>query len=181
MRKIIAPYIFKQRATWNRVSHTATLFVVALFLSGITFSCQSEPANKEEVLTAETLADLEQITPLSEEEGARLLKQHCYSCHNPESASHDDMLAPPLAGIKNKYQQLYPDRNVFVQRLATFTVTPTKENAVMRGPIRRFGLMPPVSLPLAEVQQLAAFIYDNDLPVPAWFPEHFEEQHGEAW
>ncbi|WP_044085545.1 c-type cytochrome [Lewinella cohaerens] len=181
MQKIIAQLMTSQRAIWGKVGNTTSLLAIALFLMGITFSCQSEPANKEEVLTAETLADLEQITPLSEEEGARLLKQHCYSCHNPESTSHDDMLAPPLAGIKNKYQQLYPDRNVFMQRLATFTVTPTKENAVMRGPVRRFGLMPPVPLPLAEVQQLAAFIYDNDLPVPAWFPEHFEEQHGEAW
>lgn len=159
----------------------AAILIITFLLSGITFSCQLEPANKEEVLTTETLADLEQITPLSEEEGARLLQQNCYTCHNPASASHDDMLAPPLAGIKNKYQQLYPDRNVFVQRVATFTKTPTKENAVMRGPVRRFGLMPPVALPLEEVQQLAAFIYDHELPVPVWFPEHFEEQHGEAW
>jgi hypothetical protein len=173
MQKTIVQFIFSPSL--------AALLITLFLLSGVTFSCQSGPANKEEVITAETLADLAQIAPLSEEEGARLLKQNCYSCHNPESASHDDMLAPPLAGIKYKYQQLYPDRNVFVQRLASFTTMPTEENAVMRGPVRRFGLMPPVALPLAEVQQLAAFIYDYELPVPAWFPEHFEEQHGEAW
>ncbi|MFT4566735.1 MAG: hypothetical protein ACI9FN_001696, partial [Saprospiraceae bacterium] len=28
----------------------------------------------------------------------KLLKMHCFSCHYPVAVSHDNMLAPPLAG-----------------------------------------------------------------------------------
>ena len=48
----------------------------------------------------------------------------------------------------------------------------------MKGPLRRFGLMPKNNLNDEEVKALVAFIYDNDIEAPSWFAEHFEEQHG---
>ncbi|MFQ3212678.1 MAG: hypothetical protein ACJAT1_001123 [Marivirga sp.] len=52
------------------------------------------------------------------------------------------MLAPPLAGIKQLYVQESGNRIDFIKRMAAFVVNPNEESALMKGPIKRFGLMP---------------------------------------
>lgn len=153
-----------------------SLFIIVGFLS-----CSREPANKKEVISEMEVSAIEQLPLLSEEEGLKLLKNNCYTCHSPQSKSHDDMLAPPLAGIKYKYTKHYPNRTKFIARMSDFVHNPTEENAVMKGPVRRFGLMPKSVLKMEEIQQISAFIYDNKLDIPVWFKNHFEEQHGEPW
>lgn len=127
------------------------------------------------------LAEIQDLSPLSIDDGKKLLITSCYTCHNPKSKSHDSMLAPPLAGIKYKYKEIYPTRSVFIAQMSSFLIKPTKENALMKGPVKRFGLMPPTGLSSKQILELTAFIYDNSLDVPTWFEEHFEEQHDKKW
>ncbi|GAB5552526.1 MAG: hypothetical protein Sapg2KO_21170 [Saprospiraceae bacterium] len=47
----------------------------------------------------------------------------------------------------------------------------------MKGPIKRFGLMPKTTLSKNEIQELVKYIYHEELETPKWFPEHFEEEH----
>ena len=145
-------------------------------------SCGHDHHRVREVkLSEEDLQQIADLPKLTAEQGHSLLSTHCYSCHSPKSGSHDDMLAPPLAGIKNRYQMSFPERAVFVHQFAQFVAQPSEEKAVMRGPVRRFGLMPPTTLSKDSIWALAAYVYDNELPVPNWFPEHFEEKHGASW
>ncbi len=155
------------------------ILTIGLWLIGI--SCSTKPSNVDESITPQENEKIEQTVSLSAEAGDMALKTHCYSCHNPKSQSHDDMLAPPLAGIKYKYSQLYPERAEFISKMSAFVHHPTKENAVMRGPVRRFGLMPPTALDQNEIYQIVAFINDHEVPYPDWFSEHFEEEHGKSW
>ncbi len=152
-----------------------------LFITTTLLSCGREPANKKEVISETEISNIEELTLLSKGEGLELLKNNCYTCHSPQSKSHDEMLAPPLAGIKYNYIKHYPNRTKFIARMSNFVHQPTKENAVMKGPVRRFGLMPKSGLELEEIQQISAFIYDNQLDIPNWFKEHFEEQHDKPW
>lgn len=153
-----------------------------LVLSVVLFACSREPVVEEITIPATDLAAIADIKPLEVEVGEKMLTQHCYSCHNPQSVSHDEMLAPPLAGIKHRYLQSFPQREAFIYRMSAFVRHPTAEDALMRGPVRRFGLMPPLATLSADsVLPLIAFIYDNDLPVPEWFPEHFNEKHDQQW
>lgn len=144
-------------------------------------SCNSKPANLDDVLSTEEKQEVERTASLSGKEGLAKLNTYCYSCHSPKSKSHDDMLAPPLAGIKYKYSRTYQDKTLFVSRMADFVNNPSKSNAMMKGPVRRFGLMPKVSLSKDEINELCLFIYEHELETPAWFPDHFEEQHGKLW
>lgn len=148
----------------------------------ILFSCSSEPKNKHQKPSTEELNQIKSVALLSNEKGMKMLSVHCYSCHNPNSVSHDNMLAPPLAGIKYKYRQNYQNREEFVYKMSEFIIKPTKGNAVMKGPVRRFGLMPKTTITSEqEVYQLVSFIYDTPMEYPTWFPKHFEEQHAKPW
>ncbi len=61
-----------------------------------------------------------------------LLVTNCYAC----ITSHDDILAPPLAGIKRRYLRFTNDRAKFVAGMASFVSNPTEGAAIMKGPSR---------------------------------------------
>jgi hypothetical protein len=156
-------------------------YLLALGLVVLATACQHEPDNRHEALRPEFQEKLAMLPALSPARATTLLQSQCYNCHDPSSASHDEMLAPPLAGIKHRYGTLYPERDIFLQRMTDFVLHPSQENAVMRGPVRRFGLMPPTALEPDTILALVAYIHDYQLPVPAWFPAHFQEEHGTTW
>lgn len=158
------------------------ILVASFGVALLAISCNNKPKNIDKEVVASEKQSIENIVPLSVEKGKNVLQMHCFSCHNPKSESHDNMLAPPLAGIKYKYKNLYSDRAEFIAKMSDFVFEPTKDNAVMKGPVKRFGLMPKTTLmSKEEVFEVVAFIYDNEMDVPQWFPEHFEDQHGKAW
>jgi len=157
--------------------------IVTLLLTAflIITSCNKKPQNALDPISPEELSKIEKLSAEGTKTAELLLQQNCYTCHNHNSKSHDDMLAPPLAGIKWNYKKNYPDRNVFISRITDYVVEPRKENALMKGPIRRFGIMPASTLTEDQNRAVAAFIYDNELDAPEWFAEHFKEQHGQKW
>ena len=109
-------------------------------------SCNNSPKNIDRELSKQEIISLNAIKTLSKPEGDLILTNTCYACHNPKSNSHDNMLAPPLAGIKNKYLKTYPTKDLFVAQVSDYIFNPTQENALMKGPIKRFGLMPKIGL-----------------------------------
>lgn len=153
------------------------------YLVGIVLllSCNSQPKSNENTSMRQNKTVMQSIDLKASEEGLIGLQTNCYSCHNPNTESHDSMLAPPLAGIKYKYMSLYPEEEVFVKKMSEFVAMPSKENAVMKGPVKRFGLMPKPALAKEEILELVKYIYHNELEVPQWFSGHFEEQHGVKW
>ena len=155
-----------------------TIFLIAI-LSLV--ACNNDPMNKDRVLSEDDKSEINAINKLADAEGLHLLKMNCYSCHNPESESHDNMLSPPLAATKYRYKQVYPDKDMFVAQMADFLENPTEENSLMPRPVKRFGIMPKSILSKKEIQELTLFIYENEVEIPGWFPEHFEEEHGFKW
>lgn len=105
----------------------------------------------------------------------------CYVCHNPNIKSHTDIIAPPLVAIKYIYKLRYPDRSQFIEKMVDFVLSPNNQKGIMQGPIMRFGVMPELPLDSATVRQVTAFIYDNEIIEPDWFPEYFESRHGIKW
>ncbi len=155
--------------------------ILLLSCNNKTTSCTKRPTHSETELSAKEREAISSIETLTKEEGLQRLQTNCYPCHNPNSESHDRMIAPPLAGIKHNYKNLYPNEELFIAKMASFVNSPNEDNAVMRGPVRRFGLMPKTSLSQIEIQELVKYIYNNNLEAPDWFPEHFEEHHNTKW
>jgi len=103
---------------------------------------------------------------------------YCFTCHDPSVASHDEMLAPPLFGIRNHYLQSTDGRDDFIEKMTAFIMDPSEEKALMKGPVRRFGLMPRHSLAEEEVRSIVTYIHDNDIPAPSWYESHHQKKHG---
>lgn len=104
----------------------------------------------------------------------------CFACHNPKAPSHEEILAPPFAAVKFRYQMMYKTKEEFAQAVYDYVINPTEEKALMFGAVRRFGVMPALPLPEDQIKAIANYIYDNDVEAPDWFAEHFEEQHGKG-
>lgn len=162
--------------------HWTTLALLPIFIYIVVLRPDAEQATElapESTTIQKPLNDTLQHPTV--EEVQQLLQTTCYACHNPKSASHDQMLAPPLVGIKQRYSREYTSRESFVEHLSAFVQAPSEAAALMKGPIRRFGLMPKTALTKQQIIAVAEYIYDHKLEAPEWFPEHFQEKHGQGW
>ena len=130
-------------------------------------------ANHKETQSAQ--AEMASAPVLSAE--MKLLEANCYTCHNPNSNSHDEILAPPLAGIKRRYSKATSDRDTFIDRMSSFVENPSEEKAIMKGPINRFGVMPKPVISKDDIITIVTYIHDNELPKPEWFEGHHKDSN----
>ena len=111
-------------------------------------------------------------------DGFGLMKTNCYACHNPNAKSHDDILAPPFKAVKMHYKKVYDTKEKFVDAIVDYVRNPEEENALMRGAVKRFKVMPKLNLPIENLEKIAIYIYDNDVEKPEWMDDHMKEMKG---
>lgn len=127
----------------------------------------------------ETKVSMDEINKVQLSESYQLMKNNCFTCHNPNAVSHDDILAPPMVAIKIRYLRKYPNKESFVNAMTNFIENPSSQAAIMRGAVLEFDVMPKVSLDRRALEDISDYIYENQLEEPEWFAEHFKEMHGE--
>jgi len=115
---------------------------------------------------------------IAELDGEELMKKNCLICHG-NGTSHDDILAPPMRGVKNHYLTDEMTEEEFVNAILNWTNNPSEENAKMPGAVNRFGVMPKQQFEEQEVKAIAVYMYNNEMPKPVWFEQHMKEKHGE--
>ena len=143
----------------------------------ILFILSCADSNKESnTITSE----LKKGNQVESSQGLDLLQKHCYICHSPESSSHDEIIAPPMAAIKMRYKMSYENEKEFVEAIVEWTMNPKEENALMKGAVDRFKVMPKQLLEKNDMIQLAMYMYQNDLSEPSWFAAHQKEMHGKG-
>ncbi len=157
-------------------TYGSLILLISLLFSWACQNTSDSQTSLSEQKTPVFLADSQEAN-----EALSLLKINCYACHNPAAPSHDEILAPPLAAVKFRYLRSYPEREAFIAGMTEFMRNPVAENALMRNAVERFNVMVKLPTDEATLQQLAAYIYDIRLEEPAWFAEHFEEEHGQKW
>lgn len=112
-------------------------------------------------------------------EGKQLYKKHCISCHG--TAGGMDMskrVAPPIFAVKMHYIGTYSDKDSFVMAIADWLQNRDADNSMMRGAIRRFGVMPAVKVTRDEAEKIASYIFEGNLESPEGFQQHYEQRHG---
>ncbi len=126
---------------------------------------------------------LPQVVPASDDNnvelGEQLYKTYCSACHGVTGGM--DMrkrIAPPIVAVKMHYIGPYPDKASFVMAVANWVEKQDVNKSLMRGAIRRFNVMPPVSIAREDAEKIASYIYEGDIEKPAGFDKHFEEMHG---
>ena len=112
--------------------------------------------------------------------GLQLVKNNCYACHNPNTKSHDDIIAPPLIAVKKRYKKAYPSKDEFIREMSNWIEHPEEEMAVMMGAVAQFNVMPQLSISSEDAKEIAIYIFENEMEKPQWFEEHEKEMHGEG-
>jgi len=121
-----------------------------------------------------------QLTAYSPEAGKKLMETKCYLCHNPSVPENGQRIGPPMVAVKAHYLDVYKDKEAFVKGIMEFVKAPSEENTMMRGAVRRFGLMPSQQFPEEEIQKIAEYIYDYQIEEPDWFKEHWMDRRGDS-
>lgn len=101
-------------------------------------------------------------------QGMQLMQTHCHVCHGIGQRSMDDMLAPPLWGVRAHYLQKYPEPAAFVAAVADFVTTPEQHKSLMPLELDRYGLKAPVSLGEVEIEYIAMAIYSGHVERTEW-------------
>ena len=135
-------------------------------------SCNKTKPKSTEPLNAES-----SIVDGQGTEGYELTKLHCYVCHNPNSPSHDEIIAPPLAAVKMRYGMQYKTEAEFVDAMVEWVMDPQESKALMRGAVVKFQTMPKQLFKEDEIRKIAKYIYNDQLEEPDWFAAHEEEMH----
>lgn len=143
-----------------------TIAIIIVFV----FSCNSNKNPKIEYIASNS-------TAVNEHPGKKLMETHCYSCHNP-TTSHENRLAPPMIAVKKHYITDDISKDEFVTAIQNWIENPNETNAKMYGAVRRFGVMPKQPFTKEVIEQIADYIYYNDIEQPEWFDEHFNNKKG---
>lgn len=138
---------------------------------GLLTSCKN--SKKSDYVSSENIEN-NQIHP-----GKKLMETHCYICHSP-TASEEVRIAPPMIAIKKHYIDNDTSKESFKYDLQAWVNNPTNENAKMFGAVQRFGVMPKVVYPEETINQIADYIFENEIEQPEWFDAHYNKERGMA-
>jgi hypothetical protein len=149
-------------------------YLIYVFLmAGLLASCNE---NKKVLTQTDQKISVKEYN--KESEAYELIKTQCYICHSVTSASHDEIIAPPLAAIKMRYSRTYRTKESFVEAVSNWAIDPKLENGLMRGAIKQFNVMPKQAFKKEDLEKISAYMYENELEVPEWFAEHEKDMHG---
>jgi mono/diheme cytochrome c family protein len=153
--------------------------IVLLGLSIGLISCnQSTKQEAPDTYQDKSNKDIAQNDAINSEDGYALMKENCYVCHNPEAVSHDAIIAPPFKAVKMHYINNYDSKESFVTAMVNWVQKPSEENALMKGAVDKFKVMPPLPLETSEIEKIASYIYENDVEEPVWMNDHMKEMQG---
>ena len=95
---------------------------------------------------------------LSADDGKLLFYGNCIACHGELGKPS----APHLAEVKGYYLMKYPKKEDFVENLAKWVFKPNEESALLPDAIKKYKLMPYISIDLDTLTQIATYIYENN-------------------
>lgn len=154
---------------------TNTILYLSIVI--LLMSCHSSKEKDSYIVSNDVYDAANKIKSEQDEEGYNLMKANCYACHNPNTASHDEILTPPFKAVKMHYLKAYEDKEKFVNAMVNWVQNPDKEKALMFGAVKRFEVMPKLALPTKDLEKIASYIYDHDVDQPEWMNEHIEEMN----
>lgn len=149
------------------------LSISALF---ILFGCQKKNTTFTEISTHadEKTADVV--------EGKKLMETHCYLCHSPDAAENQGRIGPPMVAIKAHYiDKKGYSKDEFIEKMTSFVQNPTKDKAILKGAVKKHGLMPKQDFPIGSVEKIAAYLYEYKIEEPQWFQSHWQSHGNQNW
>jgi len=116
--------------------------------------------------------DLSSVPMDAIKQGVALMPTYCHTCHRVGELEIDEMLAPPLWGVRAHYLAHFPDAAAFVDAMTEFLLEPQAEKSLLPLEVAHYGLKAPVSLAEAELRSVAWAIYAGQVERPTWSREY---------
>lgn len=108
-------------------------------------------------------------TGMQQYEGEAIYRRHCMACH---SLLPPPKAAPPVKGLARHYREAFASRQEAVNHMTEFMKTPDASQAIChKDAIKRFGLMPAMSLPESDLRTVSAWVWDQYDPALKHLPE----------
>lgn len=111
--------------------------------------------------------------------GVALMATHCHTCHGVGELTMEEMLAPPLWGVRAHYLARFPEPEAFVDAMTDFILEPSTEKSLMPLSVERYGLKAPVSLDHEQIRAVVWAIYAGQVERPPWSRE-YRKRHREC-
>jgi len=83
---------------------------------------------------------------------------NCISCHGEVTKPS----APHFLEIKGYYLVKYPSKKEFVKHLSHWVFKPNQKTALLKYAVKKYNLMPFLSIDLDTLEHIATYIYEND-------------------
>lgn len=132
-------------------------------------SCTETEANSNKTETVDKKETLETTKAVTDKDGAALYKEKCLVCHDVKGKkTHDDLLAPPMRGVKRHYSDKYAERDDFIKHVIEWATAPDEKKSLMLDAVEQFKVMPNLNFQKEDVEKIAAYIYDNEMDKPEW-------------
>ena len=145
------------------------IFILSIFL--IT-SCNQTKKGEYAATNEATITSNNQEHP-----GKKLMETNCYLCHSP-NATMEDRIGPPMIAIKKHYISDNITKEEFIADIQKWILNPNEADAKMVGAVKKFGVMPKTPYPEETINQIADYMFNNDIEQPEWFEDHFNEERG---
>ena len=115
------------------------------------------------------------------DEGQKLYTSYCSACHGATGGMDmNKRLAPPIAAVRLHYIGTHPDKASFVTAVTDWLANQDASKTLMRGAIRKFNIMPAITVSKGEAEKIATYIFEGKLDKPEGFEEHVQQMHGKG-
>ncbi|RUM69918.1 MAG: cytochrome C [Sulfurovum sp.] len=98
------------------------------------------------------------LSGLSANENRMLFYGNCIACHGEIRKPS----APHFAEIKGYYMLKYPTKEAFVEKMSKWVFRPNEKTAQLPHAIKKYRLMPFLSIDLDTLEKIATYIYENN-------------------
>jgi len=135
------------------------ILTAAFFLS----ACGPE-ASKSDTKSEEAPAAPAKERPVA----LRLMQSNCASCHKLGPAGDGPVIAPGMGEVRATYLEAFPEREDFVKAATAFSKNPTKEAALMKQAVAKYGLMPKLGVAESDLKAISEYLYDHEVGTEQW-------------
>lgn len=90
-----------------------------------------------------------------------LIQKNCQSCH--ASVTQEIQIAPSWQEIQHIYISYFKDRSEAQSGIVSFVQNPSKDKAIMKKAVSKYGLMPSVRMGRSEIEAMTKYILEHDL------------------
>ncbi len=88
-----------------------------------------------------------------------LFNGNCITCHKTNNLNKS---APTVLEIQKEYKNAFPNKEEFVHYMTQWVLSPKEETSLMQDKIEVYGLMPDLAYDKSTLEEIAAYIYDNN-------------------